>query len=283
MLKVGIFVNREKDEGFAITKEIINWLLINEFIVYIPYDLKIRHSNLNIVTKDLMYSESDFIIVLGGDGTILGIARGLTKYDTPILGVNLGNLGFITEVEIKDIYTSLESIKNGNYSIEERMMIQADVYRDKTIINTLYALNDVCITRGHLLKLVKLNAYVGKNFIDKYNADGLLISTPTGSTAYSLSAGGPIVSPTMSLMLITPICPHSLKSRTIVVSDKDDIIIEVSEHQNGEVYLTADGQEVFKLLPKDKIHLIKAQCSLKLIKTTNRSFYDILRSKLKDR
>lgn len=283
MLKVGIFVNREKDEGFKFTKDIIKWLLNNGFIVYIEYDLNIYNNNLNIVDKDLMYSNSDFIIVLGGDGTILGVARDLIRYNTPILGVNLGNLGFITEVELKDILNSLENIKNGNYKIEERMMLKADIYREKYKLKTYYALNDVCITRGYMLKLVKLTAFIGHNLIDKYNADGLLISTPTGSTAYSLSAGGPIVSPTMNLMLITPICPHSLKSRTIVVPDDDEIIIEVDASQNGKVYLTADGQEGCELLPEDRIHINKAQNSLRIIKTNNRSFYDILRNKLKDR
>lgn len=283
MLKVGIFVNREKDEGFEFTKDIIRWLLNNGFIVYIEYDLNIYNINLNIVDKDIMYNISDFIIVLGGDGTILGVARELIKYNTPILGVNLGNLGFITEVELKDIYNSLENIKNGNYNIEERMMLKADIFREEQKLRTYYALNDVCITRGYLLKLVKLNAYIGRNLIDKYNADGLLISTPTGSTAYSLSAGGPIVNPTMNLMLITPICPHSLKSRTIVVPDEDEIVIEVDALQNGKIYLTADGQESYELLPNDRIHINKALNSLRLIKTNNRSFYDILRNKLKDR
>ncbi|MCX7696033.1 MAG: NAD(+)/NADH kinase [Caloramator sp.] len=283
MLKVGIFVNREKDEGFELTKEIIRWLLNKGFMVYIEYDLKLNHCNINTVNREIMYINSDFIIVLGGDGTILGVARDLIKYNTPILGVNLGNLGFITEVEFKDLYTSLESIKNGNYKIEERMMIKADIYREQNKLKTYYALNDVCITRGNILKLVKLNAYIGNNLVDKYNADGLIISTPTGSTAYSLSAGGPIVNPKMHLMLITPICPHSLKSRTIVVSEEDEIVIEVYENQNGKVYLTADGQEGCQVLPKDRIHIFKAQNSLRLIKTTNRSFYDILRNKLKDR
>lgn len=283
MVKVGLIVNKDKDQGYVVTKDIVNWLLNKNLLVYVDYDLGIKCKNINCVNKEYIYQNSDFVIILGGDGTILGAAREIVSYDTPILGVNLGNLGFITEVEQKEVFVALEKIIKGEYKIENRLMIKAEVYRDNKLKKTLYALNDFCITRGYLSRMVKLNTFVGHHFVDAYNADGLLVSTPTGSTAYSLSAGGPIVNPTLNLMLITPICPHSLKSRTVVVSDQDTIYIEVDETNPDKIYIAADGQEGYELIKGDKIKIQKLEKNLNLIKISQRSFYDVLRDKLRDR
>ncbi|CDF58198.1 NAD(+)/NADH kinase [Thermobrachium celere] len=283
MVKVGIVVNREKDAEFKLTTEIVKWLLDRNLCVYVYYDLGIKNNNLICTDKDKIYRNSDFVIILGGDGTILGVAREIQKYNTPILGVNLGRLGFITEVEINDIYNALDRVLAGDYRIEKRIMIKADVFRENKCLKTFFALNDICITRGYLSRMVKLDAYIENNLVDTYNADGLLISTPTGSTAYSLSAGGPIVNPTLDVMLLTPICPHSLKSRTIVVSSDDEINVVVDRSQEGLIYLTADGQEGYELVGGDLVKIKRALNCLNLIKISNRSFYDILRNKLKDR
>lgn len=161
MVKVGLIVNKDKDQGYVVTKDIVNWLLNKNLLVYVDYDLGIKCKNINCVNKEYIYQNSDFVIILGGDGTILGAAREIVSYDTPILGVNLGNLGFITEVEQKEVFVALEKIIKGEYKIENRLMIKAEVYRDNKLKKTLYALNDFCITRGYLSRMVKLNTFVG--------------------------------------------------------------------------------------------------------------------------
>lgn len=283
MKKVGLIINKDKDVDFTITKKILDWILEESVLVYVCDKIDYNHPKLVFVDKIQMFKNVDFVITLGGDGTILGVAREIVEYEIPILGVNLGHLGFITEVEIKELFYALEKVLSNDYYIEKRLMLQAKVITKNNVVKNFYALNDICITRGYLSRMVKLNTYINNNFVDVYNSDGLLVSTPTGSTAYSLSAGGPIVNPTLNVMLITPICPHSLKFRTIVVSENDSIDIHVDGDSGDVIYITADGQEGYKLLSGDVVNVKKLEKSLNLIKVLDRSFYDILRNKLKDR
>lgn len=283
MKKVGLIINKDKDVDFTITNKILDWILEKSVLVYVNDKLDYNHQRLIYVDKLQMFENVDFVITLGGDGTILGVAREIVEYEIPILGVNLGHLGFITEVEIKELFYALEKVLNGDYNIEKRIMLHAQVITKGKEVKSFYALNDICITRGYLSRMVKLNTYINNDFVDIYNSDGLLVSTPTGSTAYSLSAGGPIVNPTLNVMLITPICPHSLKSRTLVVSENDKIDIHVDGDSGDVIYITADGQEGYKLLSGDVVKVKKLEKSLSLIKVLDRSFYDILRNKLKDR
>lgn len=283
MKKVGLIINKDKDVDFTITNKILDWILEKSVLVYVNDKLDYNHQRLIYVDKLQMFENVDFVITLGGDGTILGVAREIVEYEIPILGVNLGHLGFITEVEIKELFYALEKVLNGDYNIEKRIMLHATVITKGKEVKSFYALNDICITRGYLSRMVKLNTYINNDFVDIYNSDGLLVSTPTGSTAYSLSAGGPIVNPTLNVMLITPICPHSLKSRTLVVSENDKIEIHVDGDSGDVIYITADGQEGYKLLSGDVVKVKKLEKSLSLIKVLDRSFYDILRNKLKDR
>lgn len=283
MKKVGLIVNKDKDVDFTITKQLLDWLVKESVSVFIYDEIDYFHENIIHCTKRKMFENVDFVITLGGDGTILGVAREIVEFDVPILGVNLGHLGFITEVEIKEMFFALKEVLCGEYHVENRIMLHSQVITKGNIVKSFYALNDICITRGYLSRMVKLNTYINNNFVDVYNADGLLVSTPTGSTAYSLSAGGPIVNPTLNVMLITPICPHSLKSRTIVVSEDDKIDIHVDSNSGDVIYITADGQEGYKLISGDIVSVKRMEKSLKLIKVLNRSFYDVLRNKLKDR
>ncbi|WP_201769233.1 NAD(+)/NADH kinase [Fervidicella metallireducens] len=254
---VGIIVNMTKDIKLEITSKIINWLeqrncevLLTEIV-----SQQLNKPDSGYAPLDI-YKKADFVIVLGGDGTLLGAARQCLWLETPILGVNMGNLGFITEAEVKDVYTCLDNILRGDYSIESRMMLEASVIKDDKQIETFYCLNDIGLTKGTLSRIINLKTYIDDNYFDRYFADGLLISTPTGSTAYSLSAGGPIVSPNVNVILITPICPHSLNSRTLIVSESDVITVEVDDGYQ-EVYLTVDGQQGFKLMSGDKVVIKK--------------------------
>lgn len=283
MAKVGIVVNLTKDAGLKFTSAIIDWLQKNKCDVLLSEITasQLNRSELGFAPVD-MYKQADFLIVLGGDGTLLGVARQTLWLKTPILGVNMGRLGFITEVEKDDVFEAIEKVINGEFTLEERMMLEATVIKDDVQVENFYALNDIGVTRGTLSRMITLKTYIDNSYVDTYHADGLLISTPTGSTAYSLSAGGPIVSPGVSVLLITPICPHSLNSRSIVVSDNDTIAIDVVDNSQ-EVYLTCDGQQGHKLKNGDKVIIKKAPFTARLVKVANRSFYEVLRTKLKER
>lgn len=283
MKKVGIIVNLTKDINLELTVSIVNWL---EEHNYEPLLTEIAASQLNKPNLGHpaveLYKEAEFVMVLGGDGTLLGVARQISWLQTPILGINLGHLGFITEVETKDVFCALEKVTSGEYEIEERIMLEATVIKDDIQTETFYCLNDIGITKGILSRIITLKTYINDKYVDTYNADGLLVCTPTGSTAYSLSAGGPIISPWLRVLSITPICPHSLNSRALIVSENEVIKVHVEDNYQ-DVYLTVDGQQGYKLRSDDCVIIKKASFNSKLIKVSDRSFYDILRSKLKER
>lgn len=282
MHNIGIIVNTTKDKKLEITNSIVKWLESRGQKIMLSEDVSDRlgMTQYGCAMKD-MYKNADIIIVLGGDGTILGVARDVGKYETPLLGVNLGHLGFLTEVEIKDIFKSLEVVLSGGIIIEKRFMLQAVVYEDGAP-NDFYALNDVAITRGTLSRIVTLKTYINEDYVTTIIGDGLIIATPTGSTGYSMSAGGPIVSPNVSVMILTPICPHSFFTRSIVVSDMEIVRIEMTEN-HGDAFLTMDGQKGYKIEQNQKVIIKKAPFVTNLIKLPDRSFYDVLRTKLTER
>lgn len=281
MTKFGIIINKVKDKDFKFTTELIRLLqkLNCEFYLTDEIAKSIHLEKLALTEKEL-YKLCDIIIAIGGDGTMLSVSRNVMKYGVPILGINMGHLGFITEVETKDVFTALQKVIANDYNIENRMMIEADIYEESKIVKTLYSLNDICISKGALAKIITLGVYINNNYFDIYNADGLLVSTPTGSTAYSLSAGGPIVAPNANIMLITPICPHTLASRTMVVSNDDIVRVHISE-ECEKAYLTADGQKSLQLFGGDNVIIKKAPYCAKFVKVSNMSFYDVLRKKMK--
>lgn len=283
MKKIGVVVNLAKDVNLDFTKSIVTWLYEHncEVLLSKSIAIKIGYSQYSY-DEQYIYMESEFIIVLGGDGTMLGTARNVSEFGTPILGINMGHLGFMTDVEAADTFESLENVLNNKYYIEERMMIEVVVINKESIKDTFYCLNEAGITRGTLSKMLTLKICINDEYFDTYHADGILISTPTGSTAYSLSAGGPIINPNLNVLLITPICPHSLSTRSLVVSQNEVIDTSIiNAFQNA--YLTIDGQIGYKIVLGDKVIVKKSQYTTKLIKVSNRSFYDVLRTKLKER
>lgn len=283
MKKIGIVPNLSKDSNLEFTSKIIDWIESRGGTVYLNEIASSKLDRLDIASRaSTMYKEVDFVIVLGGDGTLLSVARQVSWNQTPILGVNLGHLGFLAEVEVNGLFNALEKVMKGNYTIEKRMMLEASVIKDNIQAETFYALNDIGITKGSFSRIVKLKTYVNNCLVDIYPADGLIISSPTGSTAYSLSAGGPIVNPDMSLLIITPICPHTLYSRSIVISDHEKVKVEVQDNYH-DVMLTIDGQQGYKLKGGDIITVTKADFYANLIKITDRCFYDLLRKKLSGR
>jgi len=280
MKQIGIFPNFKKVNTAKITTETIKWLKNKGINVYLPrIAVEIlgfpQYQNLLERSKDIL----DMVIVFGGDGTLLRVARELAPKEIPILGVNFGHLGFLTELEIPELFSGLEKIIEGHYRIENRMMLKTSLPKNNLKERQFYALNDIVITKGSFARLIRLETYVGTEYIETYPADGLIISSPTGSTAYSLSAGGPIVNPNLNLLLITPICPHSLHARPLVISEHEEVkVIIRADHQ--DIMLTLDGQQGLKLQPNEEVIVSKADFNTKLIRLKNRSFYEILREKL---
>lgn len=283
MKKVGVIPNINKDKDLEVTKSVVKWLLehgsepyLNEIVAS-----KMGYDEYGRKSTDI-YSKCDFIIALGGDGTILNVARLCAPFDTPIFAVNLGHLGFLTEVDVNEVFVSLDKIYKGEYTVEKRMMLEANVVKNDMEIINFRALNDIVITRGAFSRMARINTYVNNNYVDTYLADGVIIATPTGSTAYSLSAGGPIVYPTLEVIIITPICPHTLYSRSIIVSREDVLRLEISE-ENQDLMITTDGQQGYKLDYRDIIYIKKSNEYTNLIKVKNTNFFDLLRDKLTER
>lgn len=275
MRNIGININRVKDIDGRILQAIVE--LINNTIdnpnIKIFYDTK----GLNeLSTKDL-----DFIISLGGDGTLLGTAREIARYSVPIFGVNIGNLGFLTEVESSDFEYAIKCIEDGRYYIEDRMMLKCRISgRNKT--NEFICLNDTVLSKGTLARMAKYEIYIDDKFYSSFTADGVIISTPTGSTAYSLSAGGPIMYPDLKLMSITPICPHSLGVRTMVIDGNSRVVVRIKKKYES-VFLTVDGQQSLEVKEDDNIEVSMSPYKCRLIKLEGYDYFDILRRKITSR
>lgn len=231
------------------------------------------------IIPDTVPRELDCAIVIGGDGSLIEVAR-LVKSEIPILGINMGTLGYLTEVGISDLDEAIGKILDGNYQIESRMMLEGSFEKADSDI----ALNDIVVSRKGDLRVIHFNIYVDGAFLNSYEADGMIVSTPTGSTAYNLSAGGPIVEPTASMIVLTPICSHALNTSSIVLPAEDEIVIEIGEGRNGreeEVFVTFDGADVVELRTGDKVTITKSQHETKLMKLSKVSFLEILRRKMK--
>lgn len=224
------------------------------------------------------------VLVIGGDGTLLQAARDLVERDIPLLGVNMGTLGYLAEVDRKSIYPALDQLLAGEYSVERRMMISGAVFRQSRQLSGDIALNDIVISRNGRLRVVDFQVSVDGEFLGSFTADGIIVSTPTGSTGYNLSAGGPIVAPAASLMLLTAIAPHTLNTRPIVLPDDVKIEIEVGAGHSVDVMEGAeaafDGDTIVRLNPGDRIVIAKSDRAARMVKTKNTSFLEILREKL---
>jgi NAD+ kinase len=235
-------------------------------------------------SRDDLPHTSDLIVVLGGDGTLIGMAGRIAEAgtDVAILGVNFGSLGFLTEITLPELYESLESVLDGDAEIEERMMLRARTIRDGTVYADRLVLNDVVITKGALSRIIDLSVSVAEQPVMQVRADGLIIATPTGSTAYNLAAGGPIVHPSLDALLLTPIAPHMLTNRPVVLPASSEVRVEPAMNGSGdEVYVTFDGQSGHPLEPGDVIEIQRAERTLRLVRASERTYFDVLRQKLK--
>ena len=232
------------------------------------------------IKEDALAKAVDLMLVLGGDGTMIATARMIGDIEVPVMGVNYGGLGYLAEFPIEELFSALEAILAGDYKIQERLMLAVELRRGEELITKNRVLNDVVVNKSALARIIEIEAYLNNQFLNRFRADGLIVSTPTGSTAYNLSAGGPIIFPSMNAIVITPICPFTLSNRPIVVPD--DSVIEVRlMTENEEVALTLDGQVGFPLQAGDRAMIRKSNATFNLVQPANRNYFDVLRDKLK--
>lgn len=232
------------------------------------------------VESEKLAADVDLMLVLGGDGTMIATARMIGDQEVPVLGVNYGGLGYLAEFRIEELYSALESILTGNYRLDRRVMLAVELRRGEDPPTTSRVLNDVVINKSALARIIEIEAYLNGQFVNSFRADGLIVSTPTGSTAYNLSAGGPVIFPSMNAVVITPICPFTLSNRPIVVPDDAEIDL-LLKTENEEVALTLDGQFGFPLEVADRVKIRKSRTMFHLIQPSNRNYFDVLRDKLR--
>jgi NAD+ kinase len=286
MKRIGIIAKRNKPETVTVVKNLVEWLRPKKIEVYIEEEMGNLLSPLSLgpylnpLERKELPNHVEMIIVLGGDGTLLSVARQVWNRDIPILGVNLGGLGFLTEVSLEELQGLLERVIQGDFKTDERDILNAAVIRKGERIVEFTVLNDAVINKGALARIIDLEISIDGEYLTTFQSDGLIISTPTGSTAYNLSAGGPIVYPSLHTLVITPICPHTLTNRPIVIPNDVEVRAWLKSKQQ-EVILTLDGQQGFPLEFEDVVRVRKAEGRILLIKSPHRNYFELLREKLR--
>jgi NAD+ kinase len=260
---VGIIVKPNHEQALETARELSVWL-----------------GERKIIARQQDFSDVNLAVVLGGDGTMISAARFLENLDVPVLGINYGSLGYLTEFRIEELYDALERVLRGDFTIDSRVTLDVTHERNGVELSKNRVLNDVVINKAALARIINIEATLDELYVNDFRADGLIISTPTGSTAYNLSAGGPIVFPSMNAVVLTPICPFTLSNRPIVVPDSAEIALRLKT-ENEDVFLTLDGQVGFELTTNDVVKIRKSKTTLNLVKPPNRNYFDVLRNKLK--
>lgn len=277
MKRVGIVAKRNRPEALRALKELGGWLLERGVEVFVEEEVA-EASGLPGLSDGDFRQTVEMIVVLGGDGTILAAARKVAGRPIPILGVNLGGLGFLTVIPYEELYPAMERILGGEFEVERRMTLRAVLYKSPPEEFTV--LNDVVINKGALARMITLKAEVDGQYLTTFRADGLIISTPTGSTAYCLAAGGPIVHPTLPAIIIVPICPHTLTNRPLLVPEGSKITVKLLS-EGEEVYLTLDGQVGLRIPQGARVEVEKAEGEVLLIRSPFRGYFELLRTKLR--
>ena len=284
MDKFYIITNRDKDQNRRFTEEIVQYLKEHGKKCQVQQAERRVEGEYHYTDPALIPEDTQCILVLGGDGTLLQAARDVVHREIPMLGINLGTLGFLAEIDKTSIYTALDKLFADDYEIEERMMLTGTVWRGDKITGQDVALNDIVISRvGPPLRVIGFNNYVNDGYLNSYNADGIIIATPTGSTGYSLSCGGPIISPNAAMTVMTPIAPHTLNTRSIIFPEDDVITVELGEgrrqiQENG--LASFDGDVEVPMSTGDRIVIKKASVSVKILKLNHLSFVEVLRQKM---
>lgn len=281
MDKAALIINLDKKEAFTVAKRAIEWFEARDMDYLIEEKAAFQLAKKERKADyEKMKKEADYAIIIGGDGTFLHSAHHFMGTDLPLLGINVGQLGFLTDVETEELKKALAMIAADNYKIEKRMMLQVKHYRDNEELDCSYSLNDYVMNREPNLQMLNIKLFINNELVNDYRGDGLIISTPTGSTAYSLSAGGPIINPRLiKAILITPICPHNLHLRPMVISDQENIRIKV-DSDGRSVKGCADGRVRNEIIPGDEILISGADRELSIIKLPDRTFYTTIKEKM---
>jgi len=277
--KIGIFSKQKSDISQNVLQELTAWLRERHYDTLMPPDTAEIIGETSELCREEIPSKADLIIVLGGDGTLLSVARLAHPFDVPILAVNLGSLGFLTEVTLPDMYNTLEQVLKGASCIEKRMLLNAFLKRKGEVVRNDFALNDVVISKS-AARIVNLEVHVDGQYMTSYRADGLIVATPTGSTAYSLSSGGPIIHPSMNALLLSPICPFTLTNRPIVIPNQSILQVQLATETEEEVQVTLDGQTGYPLFRDDVLEIKQGPTPVSLIQARGKNYYQILRRKL---
>jgi len=284
--RVGVLVKPHQPDALKTICRLVEWLAARG--VAVMTGPKVGRAEIERETgcavetlgHEEMAARADLVVVLGGDGTMIAAARMLGQREVPVLGVNHGSLGYLTEYRVEEMIPALESILAGEYGVERRMMLEAEVFRGAERLAEERVLNDVVISKSALARIIEIETRIGGQFVNRFRADGLIVSTPTGSTAYNLSAGGPIIYPSMGALVLTPICPHTLSNRPLVVPD--DVQIELTlKTDKEEVALTLDGQIGIPLEYEDRVTVRKSRTAFHLIQADTRNYFEVLRGKLR--
>ena len=277
---VAIISKPDKPEVAQILPQLYDWLQKHGYAVVIDSETDVYTTGPEVVARPDLGSRSlDFVIVLGGDGTLLSTSRAVAKAGIPVLGVNLGSLGFLTEVPLPELYDALEEVDQKRASVESRSLVQCQLMREGDCLLSYAALNDVIVNKSAIARLNDYDLYIDKAFVTEYKADGLIVSTPTGSTAYSMAAGGPILTPSVDAFVITPVSPHSLTHRPLVVRDSVEIEIVVKTGEE-QAYLSVEGQVGMPVRDGDRVVCRKADYQVQLLRI-RKAFFEVLRTKLK--
>ena len=274
-MNFGVISNKSKDPDRKLLDFICEKIINKNGHVTFAIEMD-KHDDLNGVPL----SDTDLLISMGGDGTFLNIARQTAEINIPIMGVNTGSLGFLSAIDIKEIDSAMDMILKKEYSIDERMMVRAEIIRKDKKTEFFHALNDIVIARGLLSRIVNLKVFIDGAYVDNFPGDGVIVSTPTGSTGYSLSAGGPVVDHGLDLMVITPICPHIMHAKSFISGPDSKIQIDVIGKGDFSCILTADGQLGHELSGGDTINITKSELSVKVIKFTGTALFNTLRNKI---
>ncbi len=278
-MRVALLCQPTRERALAAAAKVQRWLREHDHEVVVTAEMGVSLGLEGVATQKELASSAELAVALGGDGTLLQAARVFGPTGVPILGVNLGRLGFLTDTGPERMLDVLGRVLAGDYSVEERLMLSAEVHRRGQVIGPRLAFNDIVVNKGALAQMIRLETRVNDGFVSSYRADGMIVATPTGSTAYGLAAGGPIVEPTTDVLLLAPICPHILTNRPLVIAASsvvDCILVE----ERGEVYLTIDGQEGFPLESGDRVRVVRAPHRARLIHCETTDFFDLLRRKM---
>lgn len=278
---IGVVVGPQKPDAIAVVRQLVEWCVARQIELRALPEVAAQVGCATLPVHNEVFAEQvDLVVVLGGDGTMLGASRLIGTRRIPVLGINFGYLGYLTEFTLDELFTALEELRAGNFQAEPRMMLDVSVTREGAIVATHRALNDAVINQGALAKMIELECCVNGDFVNRFRADGMIVSTPTGSTAYSLSAGGPIVFPSMHAIILTPICPHMLSNRPVLVPGDSTVTLTFNKATDG-VMLTIDGQRGVTLEPNDCVTIQRSETTFDIVRPTKRNYFEVLRTKLK--